>query len=1056
MFMHLRVVSAAFAALIVAQACSSSNEQLESAITQKPLATKPSNLESRKKDIVPGRYLIQLNPKHVGKKDPSTAADELLRASGGKKRKVFRKALLGFSAELSDAQVAALAKNPAVTAIEPVMKARLFGTQSPAGNWALDRIDQAALPLNNSFTYPNVATQVNIYVIDTGVRTTHQEFGGRAQFAFDTFVDENFPIPNTTDCHGHGTHVASLAAGATYGVAKTARIYGVRTLDCTGNGTTENIANSIDWVAQNAVAPAVANMSIGTAPSLLIDAATRNLVAQGVVVVVAAGNDTSDAVDSSPARVSTAITVGATTSIDTRAWFSNYGTGVDIFAPGESVLAAGISSDTATATFSGTSMASPIVAGSVALLRALRPSLTPEQISLLLQSNATKDVITNLYPVTFNGLLNIGFIGNAVTTAAPTVAISSPTNGSTIGGSVTITAAATDDVGVSRVGFFVDQAYVGDDTTAPFQVTINSALQTNGGHQVHAIALDANGNVTTSANIGLTISNSANISFDATLRAPMCPSTASYCDSGVLMNGAGSTETNAPNTYNSLCAVESNHAAVYHVTPSVDRVSVRTYDGGTFSEYDLVEYRVEWFPSDPFDRLEFWYNPYLTTPSSSWNQWDVDLPAQVGVVQTSTFYMRLIGGAGIHGFRAQVRNIMDVEYISSCDAMANDHDDLLVSVNPFVDTQAPFVRVDAPKPGETLTDTALVNAFVLDDVQASRVDYFIDGVLDSSWSYSPIVTNQQWWLPLFTRDLVNGPHTIYAVATDFSGRTATSPTVSFNTYNDTTPPVGSITSPTAGANLSGTVTLTANVTDNGAVAFVQFLAPGASSARISAPPYTQAWNTRNAANGTYNIQIYAEDTSGNFVYSTPISVTINNDLTPPTVSLVSPGAYVKGTIALNASASDAGGVVSVRFYAGTTLLGTDTTSPYSLSVNTTTLPNGPVTFYAKASDPSGNEGSSSSNSTVDNNLPTVAFTAPASGAGVRGNVTVSATASDTTTPITKVEFYDGATLFATDTSAPYSVTWATGKLPKGAHTLTAKAYDSAGNIGQATRSVTVQ
>ncbi|OSC53636.1 serine protease, partial [Streptomyces sp. 4F] len=253
-------------------------------------------------------------------------------------------------------------------------------------SWGLDRIDQQNRPLDSSYTYPDSAGQgVTAYVIDTGVRITHSDFGGRASYGYDAIDNDN----TAQDGHGHGTHVAGTVAGSAYGVAKQAKVVGVRVLDNSGSGTTAQVVAGIDWVARNAAKPAVANMSLGGGADSALDAAVRNAIASGVTFVVAAGNESTNASTKSPARVTEAITVGATTSSDARASYSNYGSVLDLFAPGSSITSAWNSGDSATNTISGTSMASPHVAGAAALHLADNPSATPAQVASALTSAAT-------------------------------------------------------------------------------------------------------------------------------------------------------------------------------------------------------------------------------------------------------------------------------------------------------------------------------------------------------------------------------------------------------------------------------------------------------------------------------------------------------------------------------------------------------------------------------------------------------------------------------------------------------------------------------------------
>ncbi|MER6596550.1 S8 family peptidase, partial [Micromonospora purpureochromogenes] len=344
---------------------------------------------------ISGSFLVVLRTDAVGAANTLAArtavpdrAATLAKRYGGSVADVYSAALTGFSAKMTAGQARRLAADPAVAYVEQDRVVTVQGTQANPP-WGLDRIDQRSLPLNASYTYPNTASNVRAYIIDTGIRTTHTDFGGRASWGTNT-VDRN-----NTDCNGHGTHVAGTVGGNRYGVAKAARLIAVKVLNCSGSGSTTGVVSGINWVTANAVKPAVANMSLGGGASSAIDNAVTNSVNSGVTYAVAAGNSSANACGYSPARAAAALTVGATTSSDARASYSNYGSCVDIFAPGSSILSAWRTSDTAANTISGTSMASPHVAGAAALVLSANPSYTPAQVASYLITNATTGRVTN-------------------------------------------------------------------------------------------------------------------------------------------------------------------------------------------------------------------------------------------------------------------------------------------------------------------------------------------------------------------------------------------------------------------------------------------------------------------------------------------------------------------------------------------------------------------------------------------------------------------------------------------------------------------------------------
>ncbi|MFF0722516.1 S8 family serine peptidase [Micromonospora sp. NPDC003816] len=367
---------------------------------QAALATtpdEPARAEVRgteRSDVVPGRYIVVLKDQRATYTSVRTIAAKLIRDNGGNVRQVFGTALPGFSASMSKQQADKVAANPAVAYVEPVRRVSASATQSNPPSWGLDRLDQASAKLNKSFKYPNTGSNVTAYIVDTGIHTKHQDFGGRASIGFDYFAepvdpgtepDPTTPVPPTEeDCDGHGTHVAGTVGGAKYGVAKQVKLVGVRVLDCDGFGTTDSVIAGINFVTEDAMknAPrrAVANVSLGGSVSAAIDAAVRKSVDSGVTYAIAAGNESQNACNVSPARVPDAITVGATDRIDMRAWFSNYGKCLDVFAPGVSIVSARHDNNTGSVGMSGTSMAAPHVAGAAALLLQSNPTWNPKQV----------------------------------------------------------------------------------------------------------------------------------------------------------------------------------------------------------------------------------------------------------------------------------------------------------------------------------------------------------------------------------------------------------------------------------------------------------------------------------------------------------------------------------------------------------------------------------------------------------------------------------------------------------------------------------------------------
>ncbi len=334
-------------------------------------------------EVVPDSYIVVLKAGTTAQ--PRTVAGR----HGATVRQTWSHALRGFAATMTARQARLVAGDPAVKFVQPNLIHRASETQANPPSWGLDRVDQRNLPLNAAYSYTTTASTVHAYIVDTGVRFSHRDFGGRAVSGFDA-VDGG----SADDCNGHGTHVAGTVGGTSYGVAKSVRLVGVRVLDCQGSGTTAQVVAGIDWVTANAVKPAVANMSLGGGADTALDNAVKRSIASGVSYAFAAGNGflglfALDACTQSPARVPEAITVSATDRNDRKSSWANRGRCVDVFAPGIDITSAWMTNDTASSTISGTSMASPHVAGAAALYLSANPAATPAQVHSALVAAAT-------------------------------------------------------------------------------------------------------------------------------------------------------------------------------------------------------------------------------------------------------------------------------------------------------------------------------------------------------------------------------------------------------------------------------------------------------------------------------------------------------------------------------------------------------------------------------------------------------------------------------------------------------------------------------------------
>lgn len=412
-------------------------------------------------------YIVTL--KDSAAKSDSAQGKALAKKYGASIERTYRSALNGYAVEASAAEAKKFAADPAVASVSQNRTFTVSATQNNPPSWGLDRIDQRSLPLDQRYTYPDKAGEgVTAYVIDTGVRISHSDFGGRAANGYDAIDNDNV----AQDGHGHGTHVAGTVAGTAYGVAKKAKVVGVRVLNNQGSGTTAQVVAGIDWVTANAVKPAVANMSLGGGADSVLDAAVQRSIASGITYAVAAGNESTNANTKSPARVAEAITVGSTTNTDARSSFSNFGAVVDVFAPGSSITSTWNTNDTATNTISGTSMASPHVAGAAAIYLADNPGSSPAQVSAGLVAASTPGVVTNPGTGSPNRLLYVGAGG---TTPPPGKKFENTTgyainDNTTVEAPVTVTGIAGNAPAALSVPVNISHTYIGDlkiDLVAP-------------------------------------------------------------------------------------------------------------------------------------------------------------------------------------------------------------------------------------------------------------------------------------------------------------------------------------------------------------------------------------------------------------------------------------------------------------------------------------------------------------------------------------------------------------------------------------------------------------
>lgn len=381
-----------------------------------PTVLAPTLTSTTTASPIKNQYIVVLQ---AGSDLPAQAAAAIAKQHGGQVLFTYNRAIRGFAVRIPEqatsAFLTAMQKNPQVSYVEEdtLMQTNTITQSNPV--WGLDRIDQHNLPLSKSFSYNKTGSAVNAYIVDTGILASHQEFNGRVQTGYSAIADNN----GTNDCNGHGTHVAGTVGGSTYGIAKNVGLVPVRVLDCAGSGAMSGVIAGLDWIIQNGRKSAVVNMSLGGSAYSTLDTAIDNLFNNGYVPVVAAGNSNTDACTSSPARAGKAITVAATDSTDTRASYSNYGSCVDLFAPGSQITSAWIGSNSSAATASGTSMASPHVAGVVATMLENNSTATPQSITDQLLNQSTINLIQN--PMSSPNRLLYNLIDTQTITPVPSI-----------------------------------------------------------------------------------------------------------------------------------------------------------------------------------------------------------------------------------------------------------------------------------------------------------------------------------------------------------------------------------------------------------------------------------------------------------------------------------------------------------------------------------------------------------------------------------------------------------------------------------------------------------
>jgi len=658
-----------------------------------------------------------------------------------------------------------------------------------------------------------------------------------------------------------------------------------------------------------------------------------------------------------------------------------------------------------------------------------------------------------LLSVTVNGLTSSTVLGIAAAqdTEPPTAALTAPGAGATLKGSVLLSATALDNIAVTRVEFYDGSTLLGADTTPPYSFSWNTMTTANGPHLLTVKAYDAEQSGT-SPGVSVTVDNDL-IPPTVAITSPMVGATVT----GTLTATATATDNVAVTRvefYDGDTRLCSDTSAPYSCT-----WNTRT---GSNGERTLTTKAYDAAGNMGVATVAVTANNDFTPPTVA-----LTAPAAGATLTgTVTFTATASDASGISKVAffvgsLQVGTATSAPYSYSYntrlqpngakaltakayDPLGNVGTSAPVNVTFDNDLTPPTVTLTAPAAGATLTGTVTFTATASDMAGIFKVDFFVGSTLVGTTTTAPYSFSYN------TRLQPNGAKALTAKAYDPLGNVSTSATVNVTFDNDRTPPTVTLTAPTAGATLVGTVALSATASDNIAVTHVEFYDGATLLETVTTSPYAISWDTRTAANGAHVLTAKAYDAMGQSTSSTGVGVTVDNDEVPPTVAFSAPaaGATVTGSLTLTATATDNVAVTRVEFYDGDTRLGTDTTSPYTYSWNTRTSPNGEHTLTAKAFDAKGYSGLAEVTVTVDNDFtpPTVALTAPAEGQTVSGTVVLSATASDNKA-VTRVAFFVGTTQVGSDSTAPYSYSYNTRSMPNGAKVLTAKAYDAVNNMG---------
>ncbi len=961
-------------AAVMALTCANATLRAELPVTSVPKGTL----------TVPGRILLR--PKQSAAQQTLQATFDRLGAKLEGKISQINVHILQVPEQARDRVLDALRSNPNIEFADPDFVLQPSATPNDpyfSQAWHLPKISAPT-----AWDTTVGSTTVTIAILDSGIDSTHPDLAGLLVPGWN-FYDNN---SNLADVSGHGTAVAGIAAALSNnglgvaGVTWNCRIMPLRITDLSGNGLSSSIANALTWAADHG--SRVANVSYGNVSKIttIINAA-QYFQSKGGVVTAAAGNSaTFDSTADSPYFV----LVSATDQNDVLCSWSNTGNNVDLSAPGQNLVTTVNGGGYGFA--SGTSFSAPTVAGVAALVLSANPSLSGTKVQDILRQNAD-DLGTKGWDSSYGwGRVNAARAVAAASgqtppqdTTAPTAVITSPAAGAALANSVSVSVTGSDNVGVTKIEWYLDGALKSSSATSSASFSWNTTTSANGSHTLMAKAYDAAGNVGSSASFSVSVNN------------PVADTTAPVASVGSPVNG-------------------STVAGTISVAVSgSDKVGVT---------------KVEWY-------LDATLKGSSSAASAAFS-WDSTGVSNGG----HTIAAKAYDAAGNVGSSANIS----------------------VNVNnPVPDTTVPVATLSSPTSGATLSGTLSVTISASDNVGVTKVEWYLDGALQGN--NAGAVGNFSW----NTLSVANGTHSVAAKAYDAAGNVGTSAQIQVSVSNpvpDESIPVVLLSSPAPNSSVAGIVSVNVSGSDNVGVTKIEWYLDGVLKGTASAPNAAFSWDTASVPNGVHTVTAKGYDAAANVSNPATASVTVNNpvpDTTAPTV-VINPlpaASTLSGPVSISVSASDNVSVTKVEWYLDGALKSSSPGSSASFSWDTTASANGTHNISAKAYDAAGNAGTSDAVSVTvgnvipDTTAPVATVSNPANAATVSASVNVLFGASDDV-GVTSVELYIDGALVSTISSPSGSFSWDTSSSANGSHTLQAKAYDAAGNVGvSGTTTVTV-